>query len=298
VAENIKVQQVPLDQIRPSPFQIRQAFRDEDIRELAKSMKEGGMSQPILLRPAPRTISPSAYELISGELRMRAAQSLGWTEVRAIVEEMTDVEAASRGFVENIQRHRLNVIEKARGYKMLSDPPFNMTQAEIAARVGLNDNSLVSRIMGVLDQPIELQQIMTRGIISEGHSRALSKINELKLRVAIASQADAEEWSVRETEQRVEKLLAGRSQPEKTSSARGEQVSGNGFSARWKKNGVAIRCRLFKPQDETVDQYLNQLRPVLERARQASPPEMPPQTPGASSNVGPTRADASDPASR
>jgi ParB family chromosome partitioning protein len=299
VAEEIKVQQVPLKQIRPSPFQIRQAFRAEDIRELAKSIKEGGMSQPILLRPVPRGIGPPAYEVISGELRMRAAQFLGWTEVKAIVEEMTDVEAASRGFVENVQRHKLNVIEKARGFKMLSDAPFNMTQAEIAAQVGLNDNSLVSRIMAVLDQPLELQQIMTRGIISEGHCRALSKINDLKLRISIASQADAEEWSIRETEQRVEKLLAGWGQPEKPSPARGEQFSSNGFSARWRKNGVAIRCRLFKPQVETVDQYLSQLRPILERARQATPSEPPPETPGPSSNLGPGPggAGASDPAS-
>jgi len=291
------VQQVPLNQIRPSPFQIRQGFRDEDIQELAESMKEGGMSQPILLRPAPRGIGPPVYEVISGELRMRAAKLLGWTKVKAIVEKMTDVEAASRGFVENVQRHKLNVIEKARGYKMLSDPPFNMTQAEIAAQVGLNDNSLVSRIMALLDQPIELQQIMTRGIISEGHCRALSKINDLNLRVSIARQADAEEWSVKETDQRVEKLLAGRDQQEKVSAARGEPFSANGFSARWKKNGVAIRCRLFKPQAETVDQYLNQLKPVLERARQTSASRPPPQTPGASSNPGPTGADASDPAS-
>ena len=211
---------------------------------------------------------------------------------------MTDVEAASRGFVENVQRHKLNVIEKARGYKMLSNPPFHMTQAEIAARVGLNDNSLVSRIMALLDQPAELQQIMTRGIISEGHCRALSKINDLNARISLARQADAEEWSVRETEQGVERLVAGRDQPEKMSSARSEQFSGNGFSAKWKKNGAAIRCRLFKPHAETVDQYLNQLRPVLEWARQTSPSKPPPQTPGASSDHGPTSADASDPASR
>jgi ParB family chromosome partitioning protein len=264
VAEQSKVQQVPLNQIRPSPFQIRQAFRDEDIRELAESMKEGGMSQPVLLRPAPRGIGPPVYEVISGELRMRAAKLLGWTKVKAIVEKMTDLEAASRGFVENVQRHKLNVIEKAKGYKMLSDPPFNMTQAEIAAQVGLNDNSLVSRIMALLDQPIELKEIMTRGIISEGHCRALSKINDLNLRIAIARQADAEEWSVRETEHRVEKLLADRTQQEKAGAAGGEQFSGNGFSAKWKKNGVSIRCRLFRPQAETVDQYLNQLKPALE----------------------------------
>ena len=293
MAEQSKVQQVPLNQIRPSPFQIRQAFRDEDIRELAESMKEGGMSQPVLLRPAPRGIGPPVYEVISGELRMRAAKLLGWTKVKAIVEKMTDLEAASRGFVENVQRHKLNVIEKARGYKMLSDPPFNMTQAEIAAQVGLNDNSLVSRIMALLDQPIELKEIMTRGIISEGHCRALSKINDLNLRIAIARQADAEEWSVRETEHGVEKLLADRTQQEKAGAAGGEQFSGNGFSAKWKKNGVSIRCRLFRPQAETVDQYLNQLKPALEWARQTSPSG--PQTPGASSSHSPSGAAASDP---
>lgn len=293
MAEQSKVQQVPLNQIRPSPFQIRQAFRDEDIRELAESMKEGGMSQPVLLRPAPRGIGPPVYEVISGELRMRAAKLLGWTKVKAIVEKMTDLEAASRGFVENVQRHKLNVIEKAKGYKMLSDPPFNMTQAEIAAHVGLNDNSLVSRIIALLDQPIELREIMTRGIISEGHCRALSKINDLNLRIAIARQADEEEWSVRETEHRVEKLLAGRAQQEKAGSGRGEQFLGNGFSAKWKKNGVSIRCRPFKPQAESVDQYLNQLKPALEWARQTSPSGA--QTPGASSSHSPSGAAASDP---
>jgi len=156
VSKISKVEEVPLNCIRPSRFQVRETFKQEDLEALARSFKEGTLSQPILLRPVaadPEDAKDAsgqplpAYEVISGELRLRAAKLLGWTTIRSIVEEMTDREAAMRGFEENEQRHELNIVERAKGYKMLMGDPCNLSQDAIAARMGLKNNSMVSRML-------------------------------------------------------------------------------------------------------------------------------------------------------
>ena len=152
------IEDVPLNCIRPSRFQVRETFKQDDLEALARSFQEGALSQPILLRPVAANPEGArdasgqplpAYEVISGELRLRAAKLLGWTTIRSIVEEMTDREAAMRGFDENEQRHELNIVERAKGYKMLIGEPCNLSQDAIAARMGLKDNSTVSRTRSV-----------------------------------------------------------------------------------------------------------------------------------------------------
>jgi len=277
VSKISKVEEVPLNCIRPSRFQVRETFKQEDLEALARSFKEGTLSQPILLRPVaadPEDAKDAsgqplpAYEVISGELRLRAAKLLGWTTIRSIVEEMTDREAAMRGFEENEQRHELNIVERAKGYKMLIGEPCNLSQDAIAARMGLKDNSTVSRTLAILEQPPEILRIMARGIIGAGHCRYFSKISDLKKRIAFAERAEKEQWTVRETEKRAKKILTGK--PSAPSDGQPKLYSNGGFKAHWKQGRVVLQCPPFNPSQDKVEPYIEMMKEVLETVLRGS----------------------------
>ncbi len=121
---------------------------------------------------------------------------------------MTDLDAAIRTLVENEQRQDVNPLERARGYKRLTDAPFNLSQEEVAKRMG-TDQSVVSRTLALLDEPPEIQEIMSRGIISPGHVSALHTIESESERTALAQQAASKHWSVEETEKRARRAATG-----------------------------------------------------------------------------------------
>ncbi len=277
-----KIEEVPLNCIRPSRFQVRETFKQEDLEALARSFQEGTLSQPILLRPVaanpddPKDASGQpfpAYEVISGELRLRAAKLLGWTTIRSIVEEMTDREAAMRGFEENEQRHELNIVERAKGYRMLMSEPCNLTQDAIAARMGLKVNSIISRTLAILEQPPEIQQIMTRGIIGEHHCRCFSRIKDLKKRIAFAARAEKEQWTVRETEKRAKRVLQRK--PTSPSDGQPKPYSNGGFKAHWKQGRVLLHCPPFNPSQDKVGPYIEMMKEVLETVLRGSSSPVP-----------------------
>ncbi len=162
------------------------------------------MTTPILVRPR----SENEYELVSGERRWRAAKELGWETIQAICEEMTDAEAAARAVTENEVRADTNVMEKAAGYKRLTQPPCSFTLEEIATRYGYRSHTSVVAIIALLDQPAAIQELVARATIGERHVRFLSRIKDLNARVKLAKRAAEEDWSVKETEKRVAKTLA------------------------------------------------------------------------------------------
>jgi ParB/RepB/Spo0J family partition protein len=250
---------------------VRETFKQEDLEALARSFQEAALSQPILLRAVAANTEDArdasgqslpAYEVISGELRLRAAKLLGWTTIRSIVEEMTDREAAMRGFDENEQRHELNIVERAKGYKMLMGDPCNLSQGAIASRMGLKDPSTVSRTLAILEQPPEIQRIMSRDIIGEGHCRYFSRIKDLKKRIAFAARAEKEQWTVRETEKRVKKMLAGK--PSTPNDGQLKPYSNGGFKAHWNRGRVVVRCPPFNPSEDKVKPYIEMMQEVLE----------------------------------
>ncbi len=199
-----QLQTIPIDRIDPSPFQVRQSFDEASLRELADSMQQVGLLQPIAVRPA-----ADRFQLVFGERRLRAAKLLGWTAIPALVEEVSDLDAALRGLVENEQHQDVNPLDRARGFKRLTDPPFNLTQEEIAKRLGLSSQSMVSRVLALLDEPPEIQEIMSRDIITAGHLRSLDSIQDKSQRIALAKEAGDKHWSVRETEKRVQRATKG-----------------------------------------------------------------------------------------
>ena len=184
---------VPLAAIHPNPFQPRQHFAEAAIDELARSISEKGILQPLLVRPM-----NGGYELIAGERRFRAAQRTGLETVPVTVREASDGEVLEIALIESIQRENLNPIEEAYAYRRLIEE-FELTQDEIAQRVG-KDRSTVANTLRLLQLPPEVQQEIERGALSAGHARALVGLNSDVARIELAREVLARRLTVRETE--------------------------------------------------------------------------------------------------
>lgn len=197
----LTIERISLDLIFTSPHQMRRVFDSEALRDLAQSMKQEGLIQPITVRRV-----GDAYELIVGERRLRAARMLKWEAIEARVIEINDESAAVKGLIENLQRADLSPIEEARGYKQLVEAPYNLTQDAVAQRVG-KCQAVIARCLALLDMPQEIQDLIPRGIITETHTRALRRISDRSKQVAFAKQAHREGWTAKEMERRVTDYL-------------------------------------------------------------------------------------------
>lgn len=187
---------VALDAIRPNPFQPRGEFDPETLAELAGSIRANGLLQPIVVRPV-----GDRFEIVVGERRFRAVQSLGWDTVPVIVRPLSDEEMLVVALVENLQRENLSPLEEARGYQRLIDE-FALTQEDVGRHVG-RDRSTVSNALRLLGLPAEVQQLLAGGRISAGHARAILGLGDPEQQLLMAREAAEQGWSVRETERRV-----------------------------------------------------------------------------------------------
>jgi len=193
---------VPLSAIRPNPLQPRQQFSEEAIAELAESIRQKGILQPLLVRRA-----GTGYELIAGERRFRAAQRVGLEQVPVVVRDAKDGELLELALIENIQRENLNAIEEATAYRRLVDE-FGLAQDEIAARVG-KDRSTVANTIRLLQLPDEIKSEIERGELSAGHARALLNIDSESEKLSMARHVIAKRLSVRETERLAKRARFG-----------------------------------------------------------------------------------------
>jgi len=160
------VMQIPLEKVRVGNLQPRKSFPPEELAELAASVKEKGILQPVLVRPI-----ADGYELVAGERRFRAAESAGLARIPALVRKLTDREALEVAIVENVQRADLNAIELAEGYnRLLRD--FSLSQEQVAERVG-KDRATVANTVRLLRLPDQVRQSLVDGSITAGHARAL-----------------------------------------------------------------------------------------------------------------------------
>jgi ParB family chromosome partitioning protein len=197
-AETESLIEIPVDQISPNPEQPRKGFDGPALDELAQSIKASGIIQPVLVRR-----SGSGYQLIAGERRWRAARQAGLARIPAVVREATNVESLELALVENLLREDLNPMEEAEAYqRLLAD--FGWTQEDLAQRVG-RDRSTVANCLRLLKLPDVIQADLRSGRLTMGHARALLSLttpeDQLKLREEIL----AHSWSVRTTEERVQK---------------------------------------------------------------------------------------------
>lgn len=193
-----EVQKIRTGSILPNPMQPRRNFVQAELEELASSIEENGLLQPIVVRAA---AAAGNYELIAGERRLRAVGILGWDEVPSIVREASDKTLLVLALVENLQREALNPLEEAQGYASLGEQ-FDMKQADIAAAVGKN-RSTVANLLRLLKLPVSVRRLVEDGSLSAGHARALLAVDDALRAAELGQQAAKEGWSVREVERRV-----------------------------------------------------------------------------------------------
>ena len=193
---------IPIASIIPNPFQPRREFSEQDLEDLVASIKENGLLQPIVVRPAPR--SPGQFELVAGERRWRATMRLGWKEVPATIREVDDRTLLVLALVENLQRAELSALEEAEGFKRLADE-FNLNQQEIAEVVG-KDRSTIANSMRLLQLPASVRQLLAEGKLTAGHARAILGLQNDRKMADLARDAVEYGWSVREVEAQVQRI--------------------------------------------------------------------------------------------
>jgi ParB family chromosome partitioning protein len=187
------IQKVPIAKIQANPQQPRTAFAERELAELADSVREVGIIQPLIVRPV-----GDGYQLIAGERRLRAAKLAGLVTVPVIERSASDDDLLTLALVENLQREDLNPIEKAKGFKELIER-HNLTQEGAAKRLG-KDRSTVANFIRLLDLPEEVQNVVSRGTISMGHARSLLGIPNPSAQCALALRIEEEGLSVRQVE--------------------------------------------------------------------------------------------------
>jgi|SRR5688572_6144745 len=197
-----QVGSIPIASIVPNPFQPRREFSEQDLADLVSSIKENGLLQPIVVRPAPR--SPGQYELVAGERRWRATMRLGWKDVPATIREVDDRTLLVLALVENLQRAELSALEEAEGFKRLAEE-FNLNQQEIAEVVG-KDRSTIANSMRLLQLPASVRQLLAEGKLTAGHARAILGLQNDRKMADLARDAVEYGWSVREVEAQVQRI--------------------------------------------------------------------------------------------
>ncbi|MBQ8338010.1 MAG: ParB/RepB/Spo0J family partition protein [Oscillospiraceae bacterium] len=189
-----------LSEIKPNHEQPRKHFDEAELLELADSIREHGVLQPLIVRP----MLGGEYQLIAGERRYRAAMIAQVSTVPVVIREFSDMQAMEVALVENLQRRDLNPVEEGEGYKALAEQ-FSLTQAEIAQKVG-KSRSAVANAMRLCELPNEVKKAVSEGSISMGHARALLSLQETEQICSAAAEVIAKGLSVRQTEQMVAKL--------------------------------------------------------------------------------------------
>lgn len=187
--------EIEVGQIHPNPRQPRTSFRQEELDELAASIKEQGVLQPVVVRPRPL----GGYELLVGERRLRASKLAGATRVPAIVRQVDDRQALEQAIVENVQRADLDALEEGYAYRNLIEL-FELTQEETARRVG-KSRVHVTNTLRLLELPEEVKSLIGDGRLQAGHARALLQIKDTEKQIAVARRAADRGLTVRQVEE-------------------------------------------------------------------------------------------------
>ena len=185
-----EVQHIALDQIKANPYQPRKTFDDMKLDDLAGSIRQHGILQPIVLR---QTIK--GYHIVVGERRFRASQRVGLTTIPAIVKTMTDEDMMELAIIENLQREDLNAIEEAESYRKLMDD-LQLTQQEVATRLS-KSRPYIANMLRLLNLPTEIMRMIRDEQLSGAHGRTLLAVKDKRTMNKMAQQAYEESWSVR-----------------------------------------------------------------------------------------------------
>jgi len=205
--------EIPIERIRPNPFQPRSSFDPEKIKELADSITSQGLLQPILVRSRPE----GAYEIVAGERRWRAAQQARLRTVPAVIRDLDDKEMLEAAVIENVQREDLNPVEEARSYERMT-VEFGATQESLAKTVG-KSRVAVTNALRLLRLPQEVLALLETEALSAGHARALLALGDASEQIALARKAVEYGMSVREVERATRGLIDGGQAKNKTKEA-------------------------------------------------------------------------------
>ncbi len=203
-----QIHTVNIDELLVCPFQPRRHFDEEQINELAESIKERGLLQPLVVR----TVEGS-YELIAGERRLRAARSLGMKKIRVIIREATDYEVAELTLIENLQREDLRPLEEAEQYKMLQTH-FGVKQGDIARHVG-KPRSVIANMIRLLDLQDDVRAMLNDELITIGHAKVLLQLKDPETQLRAAERIIQRKLTVRQTEQLVRDTLNPTPRPDR-----------------------------------------------------------------------------------
>jgi ParB family chromosome partitioning protein len=199
--------EVPANAIAPNPKQPRSRFDDEALNDLAASIREVGILQPIVVRRAGQ-----GYEVVTGERRLRAAKLAGLATVPVVLRDSDDADLLREALIENIHREDLNPVELAEAFRQLLDD-LGLKQEELAERVGVSRSHIANTIR-LLALPLEVQQLLADDRLSAGHARALLALGEAEAMTSLSLRVVAEDLSVRETEEVVRRYVEGPAQKE------------------------------------------------------------------------------------
>ncbi|NQU95702.1 MAG: ParB/RepB/Spo0J family partition protein [Candidatus Omnitrophica bacterium] len=195
-----KIGKIKVNAIKPNRLQPRKKFNPEKLKELKDSIKEKGVIQPIIVRPA-----EDGYELIAGERRFRAVKELGYEEIPTIIKEVSDADSLELALIENIQREELNPVEEAHAYMDLTEK-FNFTQDEISKAVG-KDKSTISNTLRLLTLPQLIQDYISENMITMGHAKAILSLPTERSRIRFAKRVTRNSLSVRQAEEIIRQRL-------------------------------------------------------------------------------------------
>jgi ParB family transcriptional regulator, chromosome partitioning protein len=210
----LKFEELPVSAIRPNSRQPRTSFPEAGIRELAASIKEVGILQPLVVRP-----TPGGFELIAGERRLRAAKEAGLERVPVLIRQAGEDESMELALVENLQRENLSPLETAAAYQTLMDG-FGLTKERLARRLG-KSRATVTNTLRLVHLPERIQALLGDGKLSEGHARALLGLRTEEQMTHLAQRVVNEKLSVRKTEELVREMLGNPREPSSATPQRG-----------------------------------------------------------------------------
>ncbi len=251
----ISFREIKIDEIKPNPQQVRFLWNEQELADLARSIKTNGVIQPIIVRPV-----GNFYQLIAGERRWRAAKLAGLEKIAAIVRPVRDEELLELALIENIHRADLNPIERANAYQSYLNG-LSLTQVEAASRLG-EDRSVIANYLRLLDLPAEIRQMLIDGQLTMGHARAILALPTDELRRKLANRAMAGRLSVREVERLVRKYTTANDPKKNASRARPAHITdlesrlskelGTNVAIETRKNG---RCGRIVIEFHSLEEF-------------------------------------------
>jgi len=250
IKEDDKIVEIPLAQLRANPYQPRKTFDEAAIKELAESIREHGVIQPVVVRQAIK-----GYEIIAGERRFRASQLLGNATIPAVVRSYNDEQVMEIALIENVQREDLNAIEVAIAYQAIMTQ-FTLTQEELSLKVG-KSRSHIANFLRLLSLPDEIKDHVSRGTLSMGHARALAGVKDESQRAELAKATLTNEWSVRELEEAIQRLeVKGKPKTKSKSKKRDPYIEEIEHSLR-EKFQTTVRIKANKDKGKIELSYFN-----------------------------------------